>query len=802
MAKRESSQGEASRSKSKRQKTDTEESTGSAPNKQGKKQKKGASATAKRPTIEEPGRPQDPATFLTIENNEQKVAGYVGYSDVADLRRLAMSWPLLKAYPRFSKISVGLARKTAFRLIHESENDYLDVDADQKWPVEENSPTSVRSRHLACLLLDLETDLKKYRFEPEENSEKNKNFFKNFKCDDLELPSEVDPKAPPPDLGPHPREHRLEAINRCFCLLKYMKGTCQLKSWNTRFVHGLETRISVDQSYVPRWMREAEPATIAIDPLAQVTAADKLTPIEVTLRWRNRDKLENILDQAVENNIDLPSQNLKFTQDPRLFTSIFSFKDAIRRAYNCQELGIDIKDLRLRYNSAEGEVEKNILTESWEEAIEVFNSKEVEKYFADVAFEEVDDPETSIFESPDPPPEVRTFFELEDSEVKLNNSDISNRTIGLKEYLEDGGISPMDEIGTAPKPKKFATKAELLNYYGGYDVETEEGRRQWQRKLLANQSCNARAARLKLEKLPKGLTGAQKESITVAQELMHQKAIEEEHFSVTHKEVSDPEYYLHQQAFSGTDNRSGPPLDVCMRLLIAKEGKNGKYKSELLENFVNCSFYHYQVSGAIGLVLKLYGKIDAETLLKKTGSMKHAQADDVRKAAAELQDLCIHGALLADETGFGKTKQALLGALLHTILYVESDEQGKRCHKPMLLVVPPTLISQWLAEIRLNWPCFTPLLSYEDAAFRTGMELSTLPHVAMRELPDLQSMPTRLRYVFDVQNKAARRVIIITSYTTHKNRTGRVVEECTPGKPHTPRRFDPETKERSFQGAS
>jgi SNF2 family DNA or RNA helicase len=131
-----------------------------------------------------------------------------------------------------------------------------------------------------------------------------------------------------------------------------------------------------------------------------------------------------------------------------------------------------------------------------------------------------------------------------------------------------------------------------------------------------------------------------------------------------------------------------------MRLLLATQSENGLYKSVLLENLVTSHFYHYQISGAVGLILKLYGQIDAEALLLATDCLQHPQANMVREAAAQLKDICLHGALLADETSFGKTKQSLLAAVLHSILYMEKDKEGNECHRPVLLVVPPTLISQ------------------------------------------------------------------------------------------------------------
>lgn len=66
------------------------------------------------------------------------------------------------------------------------------------------------------------------------------------------------------------------------------------------------------------------------------------------------------------------------------------------------------------------------------------------------------------------------------------------------------------------------------------------------------------------------------------------------------------------------------------------------------------------------MVLKIYGCID-ESLFAGTSP----QALDMREAARDLEDVKVHGCIMADEVGFGKTKQLLLAAYLHTLLYPE-----------------------------------------------------------------------------------------------------------------------------------
>jgi SNF2 family DNA or RNA helicase len=234
-----------------------------------------------------------------------------------------------------------------------------------------------------------------------------------------------------------------------------------------------------------------------------------------------------------------------------------------------------------------------------------------------------------------------------------------------------------------------------------------------------------------------------------------------------------------QTAFSGTQARTGPPVDICLQLLDCQVQPDGKVSSSFLQGVTDTKFFPYQISGAVGLVLKLYGSIE-ESLFAGTSN----QALDMREAARDLEDVKVHGAIMADEVGFGKTKQLLLAAYLHTLLY----PQQEAVYKPILLVVPPTLINQWLEEIRDHWPCFTPVVSYEDHDFKEEMALSSISHSAMKEYPSLETLSSDLRYIWDTADKRAATTIIVTSYETHKNRTGRKRLDQIPGKHFTPSR--------------
>lgn len=199
-------------------------------------------------------------------------------------------------------------------------------------------------------------------------------------------------------------------------------------------------------------------------------------------------------------------------------------------------------------------------------------------------------------------------------------------------------------------------------------------------------------------------------------------------------------------------------------------------------------FYPYQVLGAVGLHLKLYGRIDAGKLLRATSQTGHPRAAQIKEAASRLEDLLMHGAIMADDVGFGKTIMLLLAAFLHSVS-TDEVEAGRILHRPILLVTPPALISQWVKEIRHEWPFFQAVISYEDHEFRETMALSSLSHSAMVELPSMETMPAELQFLWDTSNPAAGKAIVVTSYETHKSRTGIRRTKTIPGVPHRTPRF-------------
>jgi DNA invertase Pin-like site-specific DNA recombinase len=96
---------------------------------------------------------------------------------------------------------------------------------------------------------------------------------------------------------------------------------------------------------------------LTITKTTAVLTADTLPPTEVRVIWdrqrkfSGQEELEEVLEKAEEKGETIPTDSQIITQDPRLCQTAASFKDAIRRVYNCQRLGVDIHSLNPTYYS-------------------------------------------------------------------------------------------------------------------------------------------------------------------------------------------------------------------------------------------------------------------------------------------------------------------------------------------------------------------------------------------------------------------------------------------------------------------
>lgn len=188
--------------------------------------------------------------------------------------------------------------------------------------------------------------------------------------------------------------------------------------------------------------------------------------------------------------------------------------------------------------------------------------------------------------------------------------------------------------------------------------------------------------------------------------------------------------------------------------------QNGRYKCNILGSFTASHFYHYQASGVVTMCQRTFGKVPLPN--------HHASQPDVRKALDELPaSMQTFGGFLKDQTGLGKTKQILLMLALRA-LYQETDTS-----KPTLILVPASLINQWIEEIADQWPGFELWLCYGEGDVRTTLKQRIITSSHLRQLPSLKELPTRLHALLDPSDdsKWKRSVIVLSSYETWQQRS-------------------------------
>jgi hypothetical protein len=266
-------------------------------------------------------------------------------------------------------------------------------------------------------------------------------------------PDKAYPLVQMPNLGPHPGEHRLESITRCWALIDYFRYCLQQGFFSTRLSPtGISTSIAIDPSHVPTWMRPSEkterPGTLnkpqaqktpkavskrqtPAKPQAQKTpraqpqglnksearctppgpdnlphvlaaatiAATALPPLSIPNLWDRKSNfcgkadLDKELSQA--DLLDIPNSVHTILKDTDLDSSFESFQDHIRKLYNCHKFLMDIRALKLSYESpgwGGTELSMNIGQQTWSDTKSIFQDPANSNFKLRVVFEAVDKP--------------------------------------------------------------------------------------------------------------------------------------------------------------------------------------------------------------------------------------------------------------------------------------------------------------------------------------------------------------------------------------------------------------------------
>lgn len=271
-------------------------------------------------------------SFLVIESNEQKTAAYLGFGDTCHLRRLAVTWPVLRAYVAFDTISTNMNKKSAMHMLYDNEEEFKGADYKGLWPLlnedSEEETKNKKSRHLACILLQMEADILSL-----DKLDSTDSMERHWSISDVwtkTYPGKIIPEleylTPSSTADSHcvrlptlifAVEHRMEAINRCWSILRYLRYCCQsAKIWPQRFSPAsLLNGSIIDESHVPNWLlptKKDEPYT-ALKKTAAVAIADALPPKKITIIWDidddfdGKEDLDDALAKARAQNIKIPN---------------------------------------------------------------------------------------------------------------------------------------------------------------------------------------------------------------------------------------------------------------------------------------------------------------------------------------------------------------------------------------------------------------------------------------------------------------------------------------------------------------
>lgn len=358
-----------------------------------------------------------------------------------------------------------------------------------------------------------------------------------------------------PVMGPLENESALEVSNRAWQLLKYCRETNQSGNFNKRFDEGLINGVKVSPAYIPAWMRpKKDPASRDVGKSTPVEQADKLPQKQFSILWDKvlqggDDVLSPTIADARKNKIIVPSVKQKFQIDPRVFNSEGALRDAIRRQYNCEEIGMNIELVELDYCVVDDNttITHNMSMDDFSTIKSALDDTNNDKFEFRVAFKPLEDPSEYIYESFEPLPTFAEFVEVKDGDVGQNlfssatragaafpNTSAQSSGTGVAssaartredifrsfvdEALGQDDASP--EIGEAPDPKKkfpdVADQEAMLAYYDGHDVTTEEGMRSWQRKLFTSVIKGGVANLVTADKLPNNISDEHKNLISDA----------------------------------------------------------------------------------------------------------------------------------------------------------------------------------------------------------------------------------------------------------------------------------------------
>ncbi|OBT75776.1 hypothetical protein VF21_05558 [Pseudogymnoascus sp. 05NY08] len=730
--------------------------------------------------------------------NESMTCAYLGFDDLADLRRLRVSIPVLIAHQVLEEnyFNKRRASKHAFSILRDldEESKVIDFGANMdeltaKYVVP-NMSTHSRDYLLAGILYHLANTV-----------EAVDEMWKNDDTVVATFEQAMNCKITPfdrnnvmlPELGPREefQEDVMERYSRIFVLIKHLQNRLS-SSMRSYFNTEEYNSVTVQRNSIPVWMRstahteeqskpKAPPATRRFQPKKSILAInrDEHTRVEALLVEHNES-------YVLYNSMELPKGRIDATHDPRFYENGDEWRDSIRRQLNMFNLRIDISSIILSSIPVERMIVFDSVTHTnavrWSEVLEMLNKDDEEAVFTIqlCALDEVDIDEGEY------PYEFQGIpFNLKDSMIIIDQELVSLESIVAQEPVQD-------PFGNKPNPAPQLTESEqaakrisdfienritgnktvrlhpamlfgpdqheeLLQYHGGIDVSTASGLLTWQKTALSSIKANEKLSttRVPLRGVPKSVRSEfqslDEDIATAAVEIEGQSNNVQESLHI-------------QAAITGTIQQTGPYVDTCrtiMGAVFARKHGEAKILDKVALNSIpgcNIEFLESQVSGAMFMLIKTLGYVPVPA----------DASDDVKEAASTLADLATGGGMLVDGMGLGKTYTAIL-FLAYYVLYAPKDIGN---YRPILILVPSGIVlKQWIDALA-KFPQFSVLSCYGDRPAKPQDRVRWISATGMRDAPHkLNHWPADYKYVWDRKDPRAANTVIISSPETWATRT-------------------------------
>lgn len=172
---------------------------------------------------------------------------------------------------------------------------------------------------------------------------------------------------------------------------------------------------------------------------------------------------------------------------------------------------MDIKRLHLHYmvtSSGEQRI-ANILIGDWDKTLQIFDNKYQGSFSVKVLFAAIEDNSASLFESFEPLKTLASFLTTTESDVTVNVQNVNKDFDWIPR--EHSNEQLFMRSGYHQSQRYSITRTISLHTTDAFDVDTEEGKRIFQCKVLSKMSRKAESSRATQEKLPNDLANADRQ---------------------------------------------------------------------------------------------------------------------------------------------------------------------------------------------------------------------------------------------------------------------------------------------------